>query len=98
MGTVLHESAAVGDVARLRRLVELGANVESQGEGVGRPLHYAATHGRVEAMVALVELGADVEAPGRMGRSALAYAAQVRLCRDRFSATDDLGYKGSGAR
>jgi hypothetical protein len=76
-GSSLHDAAGSGDVAEVRRLVAMGANVEQQrGEYGRRPLHLAAGYGQVETIRVLVELGADVEAKTNRGVRPLHWAAQ----------------------
>ena len=58
----LYGAAQRGDVAKMRRLVAAGANVNAPGDGGGRPLHWAAVGGQVEATRGLVEMGADLNA------------------------------------
>jgi ankyrin repeat protein len=58
----LRDAALDGRVDKLRRLVELGADVSAPDQYGGTALHEAAVTGHVEAMRVLVELGADVHA------------------------------------
>jgi ankyrin repeat protein len=65
-GTPLCWAAAVGRVAAIRRLVELGADPNTRstfgGPRHGRgltALHLAAQDGKLDAVAALLELGAD---------------------------------------
>jgi ankyrin repeat protein len=64
----LRAAAGSGDVAEVRRLVALGADVNAQGVGGMSPLHCAAANGQVEAMRTLVALGADVHAQTGAGQ------------------------------
>jgi ankyrin repeat protein len=50
----LHDSAADGDVATIRRLVAEGADVNVQDAKGARPLHWAAVNERVDAVRVLV--------------------------------------------
>lgn len=56
----VHQAVAQGNVARVRELAALGADVNWQGPG-GGPMHMAAMLGKVEVIRALVEVGADKE-------------------------------------
>jgi ankyrin repeat protein len=58
----LRSAAGSGDVAEVRRLAALGADVNMEDYNRARPLHYAACNGHVEVLRTLVELGADVHA------------------------------------
>jgi ankyrin repeat protein len=60
-GTVLIWAAERNEVASIRRLVGLGAEIQKDG-GWTAPLHVASRAGRVKAVRALLELGADVDA------------------------------------
>ena len=64
----LINTATVGDVATMRRLVAEGADVNGQGAEGWRPLHVAAHHGHVAVVEVLVELGADKNASDVMER------------------------------
>ena len=58
----LHEAAGMGDVMRIRMLVEAGMPVAALDDQKLTPLHVAAAEGHVEAVRALVEAGAPLEA------------------------------------
>jgi len=60
--TALHFAAAVGDVAVVRALVDMGANPQARDEKKNTPLHWAAGRGQAKTIRALVELGADPRA------------------------------------
>ena len=70
-------ATAEGDVAKVRKLIASGAdvNVEDQ-EGMTALLH-AAIYGYYDIVVALVEAGADLEATCNGGCSPLSYAAET---------------------
>jgi cytohesin len=69
-------AAQDGNVAELRRLAALGANVNAEAGDGQRPLHTAASNGHVEAIRALAELGADVHAATAGGETPLHSAAR----------------------
>ena len=58
----LHVAAARDDVAKVRRLVAAGADVDEAGAAGWTPLHVAACDWHVEVIRVLVELGANKEA------------------------------------
>jgi uncharacterized protein len=65
-GLDVHEAAAIGDVDRLRVLLQEDPALVSAWSADGfTPLHYAAFFGRRDAALLLVEHGADLEAPAR---------------------------------
>lgn len=72
-GASLHDAAVAGDAAEVRRLLDAGADPNS--EGVGTPLYFAAQRGHEEVVALLVEGGADVNAVTRFG-TALQIAAR----------------------
>src|SRR4051794_26715664 len=62
----VHEAAAIGDVERLRALLDSEPSlVQEWSADGGQPLHFAAFFGRVDACRLLVERGADVRAHAR---------------------------------
>ena len=80
--TALHLASARNRMAPVvKRLIELGANIEAGAElpGYGvsgfRPLHAAAWLGMEQTLTVLAEGGADIEAHTSDGRSALHWAA-----------------------
>ncbi|KAJ3498906.1 hypothetical protein NLG97_g767 [Lecanicillium saksenae] len=76
--TPLQEAAARGDLTLVSRLLELGANLHTNG-GIGTALQIAAAgKGNLELVKRLVGAGADVNAPayGVSGRTALQAAIQ----------------------
>ncbi len=61
-----HEAAAIGDVERLRALLDSAPSLVGAWSPDGaQPLHFAAFFGRVDACRLLVERGADVRAHAR---------------------------------
>jgi len=70
----LLESAAAGDVGRVKQLIALGANLNVRDfDHGGTPLIQAAKHGHVEAAKLLVSAGADLDLQDGAG-SALYWA------------------------
>jgi hypothetical protein len=69
----LHIAARVGDLAKLRTLIEEGANVNAKNMWGETALHYAAERGHKETVEFLIAKGADIHA-GRI--EALQYAIQ----------------------
>ena len=58
----LHDAAWAGDVARIRRLLAAGADVNGFDSDQKAPLHLAAADGHVEAINTLIDAGANVDA------------------------------------
>ena len=62
----VHEAAAIGDVERLRKLLDGDrALANAWSPDGGQPLHFAAFFGRVDACRLLVERGADLDEHAR---------------------------------
>jgi len=62
----VHEAAAIGDVARLRHLLDGDpACVNAWSPDGGQPLHFAAFFGHLEACRLLLDRGADVDEHAR---------------------------------
>jgi len=87
---LLHRAAIGGDVARVIKLLESGADVNvRQAKFHGAPLQYAATWGHVEVVRVLLDHQAKVDATDTAGRTPLMWAAMegktktVRLLLDR---------------
>lgn len=76
----LHEAAARGDAADVKRLIGAGASVDAR-DADGRTALLRATHGNhIEAARALIGAGADVNAKDRIDDSPFLYAgAEGRL-------------------
>lgn len=61
-GTPLHAAAQQGQTGIVRRLVDMGADVDARAIGGITPLHYAAASDRLETVRLLLALGADPHA------------------------------------
>lgn len=59
-GTVLQAAASVGDMAKIKRLLELGADVHAAGGKYGNAMQAAARWGNVATMQLLIDHGADI--------------------------------------
>ena len=70
---LLHEAAKEGDVAKIRTLLNKGAQVNARSKGGFTPLHQATRH--VEAIRALLRAGADVNARDKGEFTPLHFAA-----------------------
>lgn len=72
---LLHQHAAVGDAAAVRKTVAGGADLD-EPDGEGRTaLHFAADRGHVGLIRELVEMGAGVDSKDCDGQTPLHYAA-----------------------
>jgi hypothetical protein len=72
----LHIAALNGQVAMVRALMELGADVNTAGDGDATPLYVAAQNGHKSIVRALMELGADVNQARDDGVTPLYIAAE----------------------
>ncbi|XP_068083333.1 tonsoku-like protein [Anabrus simplex] len=63
----LHVACINGNLARVRKLLELGHPVNIQDNGGWVPLQEAANHGFVEIVEELLDHGADINSPGGKG-------------------------------
>ena len=66
-------SIAKGDFETVKKLIELGADVNKKSNGM-TPLMYAAKYNRVEIIKLLVEQGAKIDAKSDSGHTAFKYA------------------------
>ena len=62
----LSDSAKLGDVAAIERLIDAGADV-NEADSMASALHYAAMRGHAEAVALLASHGAELEAPSKIG-------------------------------
>jgi uncharacterized protein len=95
----VHEAAAIGDVERLRELLDEDAALASAWSEDGfTPLHFAAFFGHPEAAKLLVERGADLDARSTNEQFALdaaplhsaSAAGQLEVCRVLLDAGADV--------
>jgi hypothetical protein len=68
-------AASAGDVARLRELLEAGADADVRDEERRTALHFASGYGELEVMEVLLVAGADADAKDENENTALHYAA-----------------------
>ena len=66
----IHRAARKGDVEKVRKLLDQGADVSDRGR-FGTPLHAAAAGGHAELVSFLLERGADVNAPAKLGSESM---------------------------
>jgi hypothetical protein len=72
----LHYAAMAGNTARVRALLDEGADVNVQQRAfLGTPLQYAAQNGHGETVQALIERGATIDARDANNRTPLIWAA-----------------------
>jgi ankyrin repeat protein len=77
-------SIAKGDIETVKKLLELGADVNEKSNGM-TPVMYAAKFNRVEILKLLVEKGAKLDVKSEKGLTAETYAKQS-------NANDALAY------
>ncbi|KAJ8608872.1 hypothetical protein CTAYLR_005258 [Chrysophaeum taylorii] len=63
----LHVAARMGDIKKLRELLQKGISVETANKHGWRPLHGAAASGRIECLRALIAAHAQLNAPDVYG-------------------------------
>lgn len=71
--TPLCLAVAKGDVEGVKKLIELGANLEQTSNGM-QPIHFAARYNQVEILKILVENGASLKAKCAKGYSVAKHA------------------------
>ncbi len=71
--TPLCLAIAKGDIDGVKKLIELGADVEKKSNGM-KPIHFAARYNQVEIMKVLVEAGAKTKSRCDKGYTALKHA------------------------
>ena len=74
--TALHVRAAAGDAAKVKKLLDGGADVNARAENGRTALLVAAFKGHADVVKLLLEAGADTEARNKKGKTALAVAAR----------------------
>lgn len=82
--TPLHVAAAAGEVDRVRRLLDEGADVNAQGNAGQTALHQAVTRGHQEVVRVLLDRGADVGIEDDSGETP--YHVVARVTRQRWEA------------
>lgn len=77
-GTALHSALAAGDIHEVRRLLDLGANVNSPGRLGQTPLNLAAGTGHLDCVRALLAVGGiRINRPDQTGQTPLHRAAEA---------------------
>jgi formylglycine-generating enzyme required for sulfatase activity len=71
----LHQAARIGDIARVRQLLERGANANLRDQQRNTPLHVAVYHGNIAIAALLIHDGANVNASNHYHETPLFYAA-----------------------
>mmetsp|Transcript_48161 Transcript_48161/g.114607 ORF Transcript_48161/g.114607 Transcript_48161/m.114607 type:complete len:169 (+) Transcript_48161:29-535(+) len=75
-GWTLHGPAAAGDESTVKRLINQGAQVNSQDEDGWTPLRWAVQHGHMSIMRLLIKAGAEVDTRfGKKEKTSLHHAA-----------------------
>ncbi len=77
VGTSLHQAARRFDLAKVRELLEAGADPNARDGSGARPLHYAVSVSHAAMIDALVEGGAEVDVPEEQGHTPLAHAVAL---------------------
>ena len=67
------KSIVKGDIETVKKLIELGADVNQKSNGM-TPAMYAARYNKVEILKLLVEKGADLKIKSEQGHKAIYYA------------------------
>lgn len=76
-GASIHQAAVDGNVARVKKLLDEGADINEKNRMLQyTPLHGAARNGRTEVVKLLVERGADINAKEKSGMTPLILAAK----------------------
>ena len=76
--STLFEAARYGDFARVKFLVQQGADVTAPDKHGRSPLHFAVMSGKLEIVEFLVERGAGINLQDDKGRTPLHIAAQLK--------------------
>jgi hypothetical protein len=98
--TALQEAARAGDLARLRLLLNSGADPNQRDGNGNRPLIEAVAAGHLDAVRALIAAGADSNLTSAGGRTPLIEAAirgRMEIARLLISAGADLNVSERGA-
>jgi ankyrin repeat protein len=70
----LIEAAQENNLAEVRRLLSVGADVNAKGNSDWTPLHWACEEGHVQVVIELLQHGADIEAKDNNGYTPLHWA------------------------
>lgn len=79
--TDLHHRAKLGNVSRLRHLIDRGANVNAATNAGSTPLTLAAEYGHLDCVRFLVEKGSHIEVQDQYGNDPVACALSGLFCR-----------------
>ncbi|MGD0276779.1 MAG: SUMF1/EgtB/PvdO family nonheme iron enzyme [Syntrophales bacterium] len=71
----LHDAARVGEITRVRQILEQGTDVNIRDQQQNTPLHVAIYHGKIAVAVFLIHKGADINAYNCYHETPLFYAA-----------------------
>ena len=100
----LLDAAQEGNVAKVRAMLDLGVDINTQDGWGSTPMMYAAVNGNTEVVELLLERGDDVnDGNHKMGRIPIMWAAQggyddtVRLLLTKGARTDLTGINGETA-
>lgn len=67
-GYALHRAARAGQTQEVRRLLQLGADIDERGGGKATPLHRAVSGAHEETVRFLIDQGASVDLADLIGR------------------------------
>ncbi|CAL1170589.1 unnamed protein product [Cladocopium goreaui] len=73
--TELMQAAYLGDTAKVKELVEKGADIDAEDAYGWTAVRYAVRNRQLDSVKALLDLGADVNRPSKTGRTPLMSAA-----------------------
>ena len=76
--TPLYGATMFDNTSLMKKLIDAGANINSQNEWKKTPLHLAATHQQIETVRLLVSAGANLESKDKYGSTPLHQAASMR--------------------
>jgi len=79
--SAIHLAARVGDLAKVRSLIEAGANVDVRDKGGQTPLFPAVLTDNIDVAQFMIAKGADVNATDKTGQTAL-HGAAISGCKD----------------
>ncbi|KAM0256388.1 hypothetical protein ACHAQJ_005039 [Trichoderma viride] len=99
--TPLHKAAWSGKTDVVKRLLDLGADIEARNKHDNTPLHDAARSGKTDMVKLLLDRGADIEAKNKRNNTPLHDAAQsgksdmVKLLLDQGANMEAKGNNGN---